>query len=222
MSRVSLRSCLPSVPQVRCAQTPWLRRWGFTHSDHVQGLAGQEWSAAVFVVICAKKDTACSNVSNLRRCAEGREVSGADGPRQSPQGPPLHTGEGAQGWPVNLEGGSSLPDWLTFQCHPRSRGASPRLLVTGVMLRAACPQPINLLQLWLQSSGGLEPRPHPHASKLDSTCSSGFTFNSSCSKDLGAEILSSLLAVPPTPTSTIFTFLNVLKTQANSELHFLC
>lgn len=68
---------------------------GFTHSDHVQGLTGQEWSAA-FVFICAKKDTAGNNVSNLRRCTEGREVSGVDGP-QSPQRSPLACWRGNPG-----------------------------------------------------------------------------------------------------------------------------
>lgn len=194
---------------------------GFTHSDHVQGLTGQEWSAA-FVFICAKKDTAGNNVSNLRRCTEGREVSGVDGP-QSPQGLPLRAGEGTQGWLAHPGGGSSLPDWLTFQCHSRSRGASPLLLVTGVML-ACClstarqsPAAVTA-KLW---GLGAAP-PYPHASKLDSTCSSGPILNSSCSENLGAEILSSPLAVLPPPTPAVFTFLNVLKTLANSKLHSLC
>lgn len=140
-----------------------------------------------------------SNVSSLRRCTEEREVSGVDDP-QSPQGLPLRTGEGTQGWLAHLGGNSSLPDWLTFQCHSRSRGASPLLLVTGVMLACclstACPSPAAVAaKLW---GPGAAP-PYPHASKLDSTCSSGPILNSSCSENVGTEILSSPLAVLPPP-----------------------
>lgn len=72
--------------------------------------------------------------------------------------PVLHTGEGVQGWRVHLGGDSSLPDWLTFQCHSRSRGASALLLVAGAVLALLVRNPP---QLWLQGSGGLEPRPTP-------------------------------------------------------------
>lgn len=116
------------------------------------------------------------------------------------KGLPLRAGEGTQGWLAHPGGGSSLPDWLTFQCHSRSRGASPLLLVTGVML-ACClstarqsPAAVTA-KLW---GLGAAP-PYPHASKLDSTCSSGPILNSSCSENLGAEILSSPLAVLPPP-----------------------
>lgn len=80
---------------------------GFTHSDHVQGLTGQEWSAA-FVLTCAKKDTAGSNVSSLRRCTEGREVSGVHGP-QSPQGLPCVLEREPRGGLRILEGAAPCP-----------------------------------------------------------------------------------------------------------------
>lgn len=134
---------------------------GFTHSDYVHGLAGQGWSAA-FVLICTKKDAACSNVSNPRRCTEGRVVSGAHSPQRGALVPPIHTAQGAKGWRVHLGGGSSLPDWLTFQCHSRSRRASPLPLVTGAMLAcclSAVPQSPAAVAARLWGPGAVPPPP---------------------------------------------------------------
>lgn len=85
------------------------------------------------------------------------------------------------------------------------RGDAGVLLVHSASISCSCD---------CKAPGAWSRAPYPHASKLDSTCSSGPILNSSCSENLGTVILSSPLAV--------FTFLNVLKTLANSKLHFLC
>lgn len=63
------------------------------------------------------------------------------------------------GWPSNVIPGAAGPLLCCWW--------------QGLCWRAACPQSVNLLQLWLQGSGGLEPRPTPTPGKSGSTCSSG-------------------------------------------------
>lgn len=156
-SRAFLRSRLPSVPQVHCAQNPWLRKWGLHTAIMFRVWRVRNGLQPLFLFVPRRTRLAAMSPISEDAQKEGRcqesmvhrvhKVSPCVLEREPRGG--LRILEGAApcpiGWPSNV-----IP------------GAAGLLLCCwwqGWCWRAACPQPVNLLQLWLQSSGGLEPRP---------------------------------------------------------------